>query len=44
MSTNVIPGLVTFSMDVGAPEDELRLMAVQDIWRGFKGLEKARAV
>lgn len=43
-STNVIPGLVRFSVDIRAPEDDVRLQAVREILRFVKGMERERGV
>lgn len=43
-STNVIPGLVRFSVDIRAPVDDVRLRAVGEILRFLKGMERKRGV
>lgn len=43
-STNVIPGVVRFSVDIRAPEDDVRLEAVRKILGFVKELEKKRGV
>ena len=41
-ATNVIPGLVSFTLDIRAPKDSYRKMAVTDIVREIETIAKQR--
>ena len=41
-ATNVIPGLVSFTLDIRAPSDPHRKMAVADIVRRIEAIAKRR--